>query len=396
MLAIFLIVFVSMLGTSLLAPLIPFYAVRLGVTPEYITMIMALYALCQFLAAPLWGKISDTFGRKPVLMLTVAGTGVGFVLLGFADSVWLLILSRIVGGISAGNLSAAYAYVSDITTPENRSSGLGKIGAAFGLGFVLGPGIGGFLAGGDSALDADFQRPAFAAAAMSVAALVITALIMKETRKLGEQAKARATFNPLARFEVVTNSPGLLMTIGLMFLLTTSAAVRESTVALWCHDQFSLDAREIGILFAYTGAVITVFQGAAMGILSRRLGDANLLIVGIVAYAAGLTCFLFAENAPLLIIGTTFNAFGTAVFSNGPATMASKLAKPAERGLVLGINQSAGSLGRFFGPTFAGILYAQVSHTAPFALGIAGMIAGIAVAVVLKRRLAAPPEATQT
>lgn len=200
MLAIFLVVFVSMLGTSLLAPLMPFYAVRLGVTPEYITMIAALYALSQFLAAPLWGRISDTYGRKPVLMLTVAGTGAGFVLLGFADSVWLLILSRIVGGISAGNLSAAYAYVSDITTPENRSSGLGKIGAAFGLGFVLGPGSGGSLAGGDSALDADFQRPAFAA-------------------------------------------------------------------ALWCHHQFSLDAREIGILFAYTGVVITVFQGAAMGSL---------------------------------------------------------------------------------------------------------------------------------
>lgn len=389
MLAIFLIVFVSMLGTSLLAPLIPFYAVRLGVTPEYITLIMALYALCQFLAAPLWGRISDMHGRKPVLLLTVAGTGVGFVLLGLADSVWMLVLSRVIGGVSAGNLSAAYAYVSDITTADNRSAGLGKVGAAFGLGFVLGPGIGGFLAGGDSALEANFARPAYAAAAMSLGALVITALILRETRKLGEQAKARASFNPFARFSVIGSSPSLSMTIGLMFLLTTAAAVRESTIALWCHDHFKFDAREIGILFAYTGAVITVLQGGAMGIFARRFGDPNTLIIGIAAYAIGLTCFLFADEAPLLIIGTTLNSFGTAVFSNVPATLASKLAKPAERGLVLGLNQSAGSLGRFFGPTFAGVLYAQVSITTPFAVGIVGMIVGLGFAWVLKKKLAA-------
>jgi MFS family permease len=389
MVAIFLIVFVSMLGTSLLAPLIPFYAIKLGVTPEYVTLIMALYSLCQFLAAPVWGRVSDTYGRKPVLLLTVAGTGIGFIMLGLADSVWMLVLARIVGGISAGNLSAAYAYVSDITTPENRSAGLGKIGAAFGLGFVLGPGIGGFLAGGDSALDADFERPAFAAAAMSGAAMVVTALILKETRRLGEVAKARLSLNPLGRIGVLKDNPNLAMTIGLMLLLTTAASVREATVAIWCHDHFSLDAREIGFLFAYTGAVITVLQGAAMGVLTRRFGDANLLIIGIVAYALGLTLFLFADQAPALIIGTTLNAFGTAVFSNGPATLASKLAKPAERGLVLGLNQSAGSLGRFIGPTFAGVLYAQIAITAPFAVGIAGMVAGIALAGLLKRRLAA-------
>ncbi|MBM3512600.1 MAG: MFS transporter [Alphaproteobacteria bacterium] len=393
MLAIFLIVFVSMLGTSLLAPLIPFYAIRLGVTPEYITLIMALYALCQFLAAPLWGRISDAHGRKPVLLLTVAGTAVGFVMLAYADTVWMLVLARIVGGVSAGNLAAAYAYVSDITTPENRSAGLGKIGAAFGLGFVLGPGIGGFLAGGDTAVEADFQRPAFAAAAMSVAALLVTALILKETRVLGAQAKSRISLNPFGRLTVVTDNPNLTMTIGLMFLLTTAAAVRESTVAMWCHDHFSLDAREIGLLFAYTGAVITVLQGAAMGVLSKRFGDANTLIIGVTAYALGLTCFMFADDAVLLIIGTTLNSFGTAVFSNGPATLASKLAKPAERGVVLGLNQSAGSLGRFFGPTFAGVLYAQVGHTAPFAVGIVGMIVGLGFTIALKRKLVAAESA---
>ncbi|MDX2223847.1 MAG: MFS transporter [Rhodospirillaceae bacterium] len=394
MLAIFLIVFVGMLGTSLLAPLIPFYALRLDVSPEFITLIMASYALCQFLAAPLWGRLSDRYGRKPVLIGTVAGSALGFLLLGVADSVSLLVLSRVVGGISAGNLAAAYAYVSDITTPENRAAGLGKVGAAFGLGFVLGPGIGGLLAGGDSALDANFARPAFAAAAMSAAALVLTLAILKETRKPdATAAKARGSLNPFGRFAAIAGNRNLMMVVGLTFLLITAASVRESTVALWAHDHFSLDARELGLLFAYTGLVITVLQGAAMGVLSKRFGDANLLILGILGYGAGLVCFIFADGAVLLIIGTTLNAFGTAAFSNAPATVASKLAQPSERGLVLGINQSAGSLGRFVGPTFAGTLYAQISITAPFTAGLIGMAAGLVMALILRARLKAAPPA---
>ncbi|MCB2106496.1 MAG: MFS transporter [Rhodobacteraceae bacterium] len=388
MLSIFLIVFVGMLGTSLLAPLIPFYAARLGVSPEFITLIMALYALCQFLAAPLWGRISDAYGRKPVLMATVAGSALGFVLLGFADSIWLLVLARVIGGVSAGNLAAAYAYVSDITTPQNRSAGLGKVGAAFGLGFVLGPGVGGLLAGGDTALDANFARPAFAAAALSALAFIVTWMLLKEPAK-SAAVKKPGSLNPFARFKGIIGHPTLAMTVGLTMLLTTAASVRESTVALWAHDHFALDAKEIGFLFAYTGLVITACQGAVMGAVSKRIGDANLLIVGIVAYATGLGCFVVADSMTLLVVGTTLNAFGTAVFSNAPPTVASKLAQPDERGLVLGVNQSAGSLGRFIGPTFAGTLYGQISITAPFSAGVVGLLLALCVALVLRSKLAA-------
>jgi DHA1 family tetracycline resistance protein-like MFS transporter len=387
MLSIFLIVFVGMLGTSLLAPLIPFYALRLGVTPEYITMIMAMYALCQFLAAPLWGRMSDAYGRKPVLLVTVLGGGAGFVLLGLADSVWMLVLARIVGGLCAGNLAAAYAYVSDITTPENRTAGLGKVGAAFGLGFVLGPAVGGFLAGGEDALSANFARPAFAAAGLSVAAFLCTLLFLKESRKTHAAKPKSVSLNPFARFGTIVHNRNLLLVIGLNVLLATCASVRESTVALWAHDHFKLDARELGFLFAYTGALIVVLQGAAMGQLARRFGDGTILLIGTVSYAAGLGCFIVADSAELLIIGTTLNAFGTAVFTNTPSTVASKLAGPDERGAVLGISQSSGSLGRFAGPMFAGTLYAQVAITAPFAVGIAGLAVGFIIAFILRRRL---------
>ncbi|MSO97242.1 MAG: MFS transporter [Rhodospirillaceae bacterium] len=391
MFSIFLIVFVGMLGTSLLAPLIPFYALRLGVTPDYITMIMALYALCQFLAAPLWGRISDARGRKPVLLVTVIGGGIGFVLLGLADSVWMLVLSRIVGGLCAGNLSAAYAYVSDITTPENRSDGLGKIGAAFGLGLVLGPVIGGFLAGGDTALTANFARPAFAAAGLSGLAFLTTLVFLKESRKpLANEPKKKISLNPFGRFDAIAGNPNLLLVVVLNFLLATSAALRESTVALWAHDHFSLDSRELGFLFAYTGAVIVVLQGAAMGVLSRRFGDTTILISGILSYACGLACFVVADHAAFLIVGTTLNSFGTAVFSNTPSTVASKLAGPDERGSVLGINQSSASLGRFVGPMFAGTLYAHIAITAPFMAGIGGLAICLGIAYRLRRKLAAP------
>jgi MFS transporter, DHA1 family, tetracycline resistance protein len=387
MVSIFLIVFVGMLGTSLLAPLIPFYALRLGVTPDYITMIMALYALCQFLAAPLWGRISDAYGRKPVLLITVLGGGAGFVLLAFADSVAMLILARIIGGLCAGNLSAAYAYVSDITTPENRAAGLGKVGAAFGLGFVLGPAIGGFLAGGDSALTANFALPAYAAAGLSVLAFLCTLLFLKESRKSDGKPKKNISLNPFGRFGDVAGNRDLMLVIGLNFLLAMSASVRESTVALWAHDHFKLDSRELGLLFAYTGAVIVVLQGAAMGQLARRFKDATVLLFGISSYAAGLACFIVADDAVLLIVGTTLNAFGTAVFSNTPSTIASKLAAADERGAVLGLNQSSASLGRFIGPMFAGTIYAQVAITAPFAVGIGGLAICFVMALMIRRRL---------
>lgn len=387
MISIFLIVFVGMLGTSLLAPLIPFYALRLGVSPDYITMIMALYALCQFLAAPLWGRMSDAYGRKPVLLVTVLGGGVSFVMLAYADSVMLLVLARIVGGLCAGNLSAAYAYVSDITTPENRAAGLGKVGAAFGLGFVLGPAIGGFLAGGDTALTANFALPAFAAAGLSVLAFLCTLVFLKESRKPGAQPPKHISLNPFGRFGQISGNTNLMLVIGLNFLLAMSASVRESTVALWVHDQFKLDSRELGLLFAYTGAVIVVMQGAAMGQLARRFSDSTLLIIGIVAYALGLGCFIVAQDAAMLIIGTTLNAFGTAVFSNTPSTIASKLAGADDRGAVLGLNQSSASLGRFVGPMFAGTLYAQVAITAPFAIGIVGLGVCLVMAVVVGRKL---------
>jgi DHA1 family tetracycline resistance protein-like MFS transporter len=384
MVALFLIVFVGMMGTSLLAPLIPFYAARLGLTPEYITAIIGLYALCQFVAAPTLGQISDRWGRKPVLLITSLGQCSAFVMLAFADTIWVLVLSRMIGGLCAGNLATAYAYVTDTTTPENRAAGMGKVGAAFGLGFVLGPALGGLLAGGDDLMTANFMRPALAAAGIAGVAFLCAALFLTESRKPNAAAKP-ASLNPLGRFDVVMGNRALMLVLILAFLLLLASSVREATIALWVHDQFKLSSQQLGFLFAYTGLVITLLQGAVLGRLAKRFGDENVLIVGIIAYAVGLGCFVAMQSYPSLMIGTTLNAIGTAIFSNALPTIASKLAAPAQRGLVLGVNQSTGSLARFIGPSFAGLIYAQVAITAPFGFGVAILIVGLILAFGIRR-----------
>ena len=381
-----LIVFVSMLGNSVLAPLIPFYALRLGVTPEYITILAAIFSVFQFIGAPIWGRISDSVGRKPVLIGTVAGTAIGFVLLAFADSIWMLVFARVVGGFAAGNLSTAYAYVSDITTSETRAAGMGKIGAAFGFGFVVGPALSGFLAGGDSLTDANFVRPALASAALAIIALVGTVLFLKESKQPNPVAR-RVSSHPLAPIRTVLRNRNLAMVLILGMICFTAVAQRETTIALWLHDFFGLSPRELGYVFAYVGLLITIFQGTALARLSHRIGDGKVLISGIVIYIIGLICLVVTEGIPLLIVGTTCNAYGTAVLSITLPTVASKLAPPDERGLVLGAYQGAASFGRFLGPVVAGTIYAHVGITAPFAVGAVGLCFGLVLAVILERRL---------
>lgn len=381
-----LIVFVSMLGNSVLAPLIPFYALRLGVTPEYITILAAIFSACQFISAPIWGRFSDKVGRRPVLIGTVAGTAIGFVMLAYADTVWLLVLARVVGGFAAGNLSTAYAYVSDITTTETRAAGMSKVGAAFGLGFVIGPALSGFLAGGDSLAEANFARPALASAALAGVALLGTIFALKES-KVPNPAARRVSAHPLAPMRAMIKNRDLTLVLILGAICFTAVAQRESTVALWLHDFFGMPPRELGYVFAYTGLLMTLFQGAALARLSHRIGDGRVLISGIVVYVAGLLCFIVTDGIPLLIVGTTLNAYGTAVLAITLPTVASKLARPDDRGLVLGAYQGAASFGRFLGPVVAGTIYAHVGMTAPFAVGAVGLCFGLVLAVILNRRL---------
>lgn len=363
-----LITFVGMLGFGLVNPMIPLYATKLGLTPEIATLIVASYSFAQFIGAPLWGKISDTFGRKRVLIWTTAGAMGGYALLAFADSITLLLAARLISGFCAGNLTAAQAFASDVTSPEDRAGAMGKIGAAFALGTVAGPAIGGLLAGGDSYETANFMAPPMAACLMSLLAMLLTIFVLPQppTRAPVQTKGARNL-----RF---WHRPVLLMLVAITLLAFATTASRESVLSLWLHDRWALATAQMGLLFSYSGLVITLFQGLLTGRLTKKIGDASMVRLGILAYALGLCGLALAPSFPFVIAATTLNAVGVAVFSANLPSVFSQCAAPHERGLVLGLFQSSGALARFIGPTYAGALYGQFGANAPFLFGAALLV----------------------
>src|SRR5689334_13595048 len=254
MLVLFLIAFVDLVGFGIVIPLLPFYGERFGASPEVITLLMATFSLCQFIGAPLWGRLSDRLGRRPVLVVSLAFSVLSYLMLGFAHALWMLFAARALAGLTAGNIAAAQAYIADVTTPDNRAKGMGLIGAAFGLGFIAGPAIGGLMAGA-SADRANLLAPALLAAGLSGTALLGTLLLLKES--LTPEMRVRlSTVRRMGRVEAARRflarvTLGRLILLG--FLMVASFAAMESTFALWAQHVFGYGPSHTGMLFAYVG-----------------------------------------------------------------------------------------------------------------------------------------------
>jgi len=386
-LTLFAVVFIGMLGYGLMVPLIPLMALKLGVSKTFITWVVATYALAQLVGAPVWGHLSDKFGRRPVLIWTVAVSFVGYVLLAVADSLWLLLLSRAIGGFSAGNLSTAYAYVSDRTSAKERARAIGRISAAFGMGFMVGPAIGGFLAGGTTVGEADFARPALAAALMSAAALVATYLFLPESRDPVPHRAATAAPGPtfLAKNAALLRRPALVTLAGLTLLAFVTTSVLQSTFPLWMQSQLGFAALEVGLVYSYNGIVITATQGLIVGPLAERFGERRMLQCASVLFAAGLAGLIHAQGVVLLLASTTMSAFATGIFSTCLPTQFSHQTSPGDRGAIIALYQSTGSFSRFLGPTFSGALFERVAVSAPFWFGIGAMAVSLLLTFVLGR-----------
>ena len=306
MLILFLIVFIDLIGFGIILPLLPFYGEFYQASPEMVGLLMATYSFTQFLAAPFWGRLSDRIGRRPVLLVSLAGLAASYVWLGFADSLMVLFAARAVGGAMAGNISAAFAYIADITTPENRAKGMGMIGAAFGLGFIAGPAIGGILAGSDP-VNADFQSPAFAAAALSGIALIMAAFTLKESlsAEIRERLAAKSPSSRLSMFREALERPYIGLLLALTFLSTFAFAGLESTFAMWSRRQFGWGPLQNGYLFAYVGVLSAFIQGGLVGRLARRFGEATLIIQGAIALAVGIFLIPFSNSLFVLLIAMT-------------------------------------------------------------------------------------------
>jgi MFS family permease len=388
---LFAVVFVDLVGFGIVIPLVPFFAERLGARPELITLIIALHALCQALAMPLWGALSDRLGRRPVLLVSMLGHAGSYLLMGFADSLWLLALARVLSGVTAANLSTAYAYITDITPPDERAAAMGKISAAFGLGFAVGPAIGGLLAGGASMADANLMRPAIAAALFSLASAIAIFLFLPETHGHAARAEAqRERRGFVTDFGRVTRRPVVTMMLLLALLVVTFMAVRESIFPLWAHYRLGFNARELGITLGYTGALISGIQFMAMGRLSERYGELGLVKAAVALFAIAWVGLSQAQSMATCLMALTAQGLGTAFFQTCMQSLVSKRAGQSERGLVLGVYQSSSALARFTGQACAGTLYGQIGMNAPFLIGAACMAPAMWLAIMIGRRLESP------
>jgi len=381
---LFLIVFMDLVGFGLLIPLLPFYVQAVGASPEVITLVLGLYSIGQLVAAPLWGRLSDSYGRKPVLALTSFGLALSYVMLAYADTLTLLVISRLFGGIMAGNIAAAQAYVSDVTSPETRARGMGIIGAAIGLGFIFGPAIGGVLSGNDVAT-ADYATPAFAAAAVTAAAALGVVLLLKESLS----AEARATLANLpkqsfrAKLRTTLRRRVLTLLVAASFLVVTAWALFETVYALWASELLKYGPAQIGYVLTFMGFISVVVQGGAIGPLTRRLGERRLALGSMVLLILGYIGLAMASEQTVMLIACGVLAVGSALFNPALSSLVSQEAAEHERGAVLGVYQGATALSRIVGPSFSGLVFAKAGASAPFLL--AALLVAPALGLLLLR-----------
>lgn len=373
---LFVIVFIDLLGFGLFIPLLPFYAEAFGADPFRVGLVMATYSLTQFLFAPYWGHLSDRVGRRPVLLLTLAGTAAAYVWLGFADALWAMFAARAVGGAMAGNIATAFAYVADVTTRDDRTRGMGLIGAAFGLGFIAGPALGGILAGSDP-VSADFRTPALTAAGLSFAAWCLAIPMLKES--LSAEARQRlASEKPRGRWlmlRAALERPDVGLLIGLSFLTTFVFAGLETTFAMWSRRQYGWGPEQNGYMFAGVGLLSAVVQGGLIGRLAARFGEGRLIVHGAVALAVGVAMIPFAEHLPLLLAAMAMAGFGFSIITPSLTSRVSLGVDEGDQGGVLGVTRAATTLARVLGPAWAGLLFSVLGKDWPYFGGAAIMVA---------------------
>ena len=372
MYTMFFIVFVNLVGFGIVIPLLPFYAEHYDASPDQVTLVMAVYSLAQFATAPIWGRLSDRFGRRPILIVSLAGTLVAYLWLAFAANLTDLFLARTAAGLMAGSISAAFAYVADVTDETNRAKGMGLIGAAFGLGFIAGPAIGGILAGADLATT-NFQLPAYAAAAFSGAALIMTLAILKESLS-GEARQRMASQSRDAHrqaFRRTVNAKSVRVMIILTFLAVFVFAGLEATFAMWTERKFGWGVLQNGYVFAFLGLISALIQGGLVGRLSRRFGELGMIRQGFVALAVGLALLPAASNLPLMIGALIIVTYGFSVVTPALNSAWSLSAPKDVQGGVLGLGRSASTLARAAGPAGAGYLFAYIGKDWPFLVGAA-------------------------
>ena len=387
LLIVFLIVFIDLVGFGIVIPILPYYAKQFGASAWELGWLMTSYSLMQFVMAPVWGRLSDRVGRRPVLLTTLAATGASMVFLGFAQSLLWLFIGRTLAGIFGANISTANAYIADVTDEANRAKGMGVIGAAFGLGFIFGPAIGGLLS------TYGYGVPMFAGATLAGLNVIFAFFKLEEPPlSVATRASHRTKRFDTGVIRTALEDPRSRLAIGLFLLVTFAITQMEVVFAIYLKDRFNYDARSAGVLLALSGIVMVLIQGGLIGRLAKRYGELRLVRVGLVLCGLGLGLFPSATTMGVLIGWLCIMSLGHGLLHPSLSSLASKGAAEWRRGATLGVFQSAGSLARVLGPPCAGWLYDQAGSGSPFFAGAAVLAVALVLALMggAKEMAAAP------
>jgi DHA1 family tetracycline resistance protein-like MFS transporter len=365
---VFTVVFIDLLGFGIVLPLLPTYAATFGVSPAAIGFLVTSFSLLQLLAVPLWGALSDRIGRRPVLIVGLVGSTASYVLFAFAGSYWALLVSRIVAGAMGATIGVAQAYIADVTAPERRAQAMGMLGAAFAMGFIVGPALGGVLSAHS------YGSAGLVAAGLCAAnALAALAWLPETPQHRASRPRGRVPLGPLA-------AP-----LAASFLVTAAFAVLHVTLPLFGRDILHDTTREMGMLFAYMGVVSAVVQGGLVGRLAPKVGEQRLAAAGGFLLAVGLALVPVASSHLMLYAMLGVLSAGSALATPSVYAVVSRRASADQQGAALGLTQTASTLGRIAGPTTAGFLIGTHGTAAPFWAGALMALLGMVAALFLPR-----------
>ncbi|MEO6847857.1 MAG: MFS transporter [Chthoniobacterales bacterium] len=377
---IFLTIFIDMVGFGIVIPILPRYAEHFGATTMQIGFLVGIFSMAQFIFASIWGKVSDRIGRKPLLVISTLGTAVGFYIMGAAPTLVFLFIGRLVDGISGANIGTAQAYIADITSPAERSKSMGLIGAAFGLGFIFGPAMGGWVAS-----HYGMGAPMYVASVMALMNAVLILSILPESLPK-EKRGARYNENIFPGLFQHIDKGAYFSVVLTYFCVIAGFSIMTTTFALFLWYRFNLDEKHTGFLFALIGMIGVIIQGGLIGRLVKRFGEARLVTVGSLILGLSFLWLPFTATMGAMIIACCFVAVGNSLLMPTLSGIASRSVDSAWQGRALGVMQSGGSLARWIGPVLAGWLLVFDLHRDHFfyartALWVGGIFLALAFAI---------------
>lgn len=389
LLVLMLTVFIDLLGFGIVVPFLAIYARQYGASGWTIGVVLAVYSLMQFFFSPVWGRLSDRVGRRPVLMISLAGSCLGYLLFSFAQSLMLIFVARMIAGIAAANIGTAQAYVADATTPENRAKGMGLIGAAFGLGFIFGPPLGGLLShvGGKMGYHQNLL-PGLTASTLSLVALAVATFALPESKAPDAAIRTGLPpqFDPKMWRYVASNKP-LLLSFAAIFLIILAFAGMEPLVALHGPAAFGFKTMDLGFLFMFMGIIVAVIQGGIIGRLTKRFGERKTAIIGAVSLSVGLLAVPSMSIVAWLYAAAFFIAVGQGLSYPSLTSVVTRVSPQQELGGMLGMQSALASLARVLGPIYAGALYDRSAAGAFYGEAVVVILATVVMFALLRRNI---------